>query len=266
MLRAELRAVFTRLRVQVLLVVLALVPVLVAVAVDISGGPQNGNGPTFVSEVSHNGIFAALAGLVVTMAFFMPLTVAVVSGEAVAGEAGLGTLRYLLTRPAGRSRLLAVKGFAVGCYCVAAALSVAVGGLVAGVVLFPVGRVLTLSGTTISLGEGLLRTFAAAVIVGLSMFGLGAIGMFVSTLTDSPVGAMAATAGMFVLSGVLDAISQVRVLHPWLLTHNWLAFGDLMRTPVTWTSIRHDLLLQAGYVLVFGLAAWARFTTRDVLA
>jgi ABC-2 type transport system permease protein len=263
---AELRAVFKRLRVRVLLVVLALVPVLLAVAVDLSGGPQNGNGPTFVSEVSHNGVFAALAGLVVTIGFFMPLSVAVVAGDAVAGEASLGTLRYLLTRPSGRSRLLLVKGFAVGCYCVAAALAVVVGGLVAGIVLFPVGRVLTLSGTTISLEEGLLRTLAAAVLVGLSMFGLAAIGIFVSTLTDSPVGAMAATAGLFVVSGVADAISQVREIHPWLLTHNWLAFGDLMRTPIRWTSIEHDLLLQGGYVLVFGLAAWARFTTRDVLA
>ena len=49
-------------------------------------------------------------------------------------------------------------------------------------------------------------------------------------------------------------------------THEWLAFGDLLRTPVRWTAIQKDLVLQLGYVLVFGSAAWARFASKDVLA
>ena len=96
--------------------------------------------------------------------------------------------------------------------------------------------------------------------------GLAAIGLFVSTLTDVPVGAMAATVGLAVLSAVLDSVPQVHSIHPWLFTHEWLSFGDLLRTPVRWTAIRKDLVLQLGYVLVFGSAAWARFASKDVLA
>ena len=44
------------------------------------------------------------------------------------------------------------------------------------------------------------------------------------------------------------------------------AFGDLLRTSGGWSNIQHDLFLQVAWVLVFGLAAWARFTTKDVLA
>ena len=98
------------------------------------------------------------------------------------------------------------------------------------------------------------------------MLGVAAIGLFISTLTDTPVGAMAAVAGLVVLSGSLDAISQVQPIHPWLFTHNWLAFGDLLRTPVRWGGIGKDLLLQAGYIALFASAAWARFTTKDILA
>jgi ABC-2 type transport system permease protein len=266
MLLAELAFLFRRMRVKVLLIVLALVPALLAVAVDVSGGPSSGNGPTFLDQVAHNGVFAALAGLTVTIQFFLPLTVAVVSGDAIAGEASLGTLRYLLVRPAGRGRLLAVKAAVVAAYCIAAALAVVIGGLIAGVVLFPIGRVVTLSGTTVSLAEGIARTALAGVVVGASMLGLAAIGVFISTLTDTPVGAMAATAGLAVLSGSLDAVSQVAAIHPWLFTHNWLAFGDLLRTPVRWGGIGKDLLLQAGYIALFASAAWARFTTKDILA
>ena len=266
MWRAELLTQFRRRRVKALLLVLAAIPALLAVLVYASGGPSTGEGPTFLDQVTHNGMFAALAGLTVTVPFFLPLTVAVMAGDTVAGEASLGTLRYLLVRPAGRSRLLLVKAGTAAAFCLAAGLAVAAGGLIAGAILFPLGRVTTLSGDTLSLGSGMLRTVVAALVVGASLFGMAAIGLFISTLTDVPVGAMAATVGFAVLSAVLDGVPQVHAIHPWLFTHNWFAFSDLLRTPVRWTAIWQDLTLQLGYVAVFGAAAWARFTTKDVLA
>lgn len=266
MWRAELHHLFRRTVVRVQLLVLFLVPVLLAVAVKLSGGPSSGRGPSFLDQVSHNGVFAALAGLTVCIPFFLPLTVAVIAGDSIAGEASLGTLRYLLTRPAGRVRLLAVKALTVVVYSVGAAVAVALGGLAAGAALFPVGPVVGLSGTSFSLADGIGRTLLAAGIVGVSLLGLAAIGMFVSTLIDSPVGAMVITAGLVVAALVVDSVPQLAFAHPWLFSHDWLAFGDLLRSPVTWGGIRRDLLLQLGYVVVFGAAAWARFTTRDVLA
>jgi ABC-2 type transport system permease protein len=145
-------------------------------------------------------------------------------------------------------------------------LAVAIGGLVAGVILFPVGRVTTLSGLTLPLTDGLMRILAAALVVGVSMLGLAAVGLFASTLTEVPVGAMAATAGIAIASQILDAIPQLRSIHGLLFSHQWFAFGDLMRSPVSWSAIERDLILQVGWVAVFGAAAWARFTTKDVLA
>src|ERR1700730_14408039 len=223
MWRAELATQFRRRRMWALLLVVAGVPALLSIAVYLSGGPDAGNGPTFLDQVPHNGVFAALAGLTVTLPFFLPLTVAVVSGDTISGEASLGTLRYLLVRPAGRTRLLLVKAGTAAAFCLVAALTVAVGGLIAGSILFPVGRVTTLSGTTVSLLEGMLRTFGSALVVGMSLFGMAAIGLFISTLTDVPVGAMAATVGLAILAAVLDAVPQVHGIHPWLFTHRWLA-------------------------------------------
>lgn len=263
---AELRHLFHRTRVRVLLAVLFVIPFLLSVAVRLSGGPSSGRGPTFLDRVSHNGVFAALAGLAVTLPFLLPLSVAVISGDTVAGEASTGTLRYLLARPAGRLRLLAAKSLTVVAYCLLAAVAVAAGGLVGGAIFFPLGRVLTLSGTTISLADGLWRTFLAAVIVGASLLGMAAIGLFVSTLTDVAVGAMAATVGAAVLSAILDAVPELSFLHPWLFTHDWQSFPDLLRVPIVWSGMVKDLLLQLGYVAVFATAAWARFTTKDVLA
>src|SRR5947208_12637231 len=118
MLRAEVSLLFRRLRIKVLLGVLVLVPVIVAGAVRLSGsGPEGGEGPQFLDQVTHNGVFAALAGLTVTLPIFLPLAVAMVSGDAIAGEGSLGTLRYLLLRPAGRARLLVVKAATIAVFC-----------------------------------------------------------------------------------------------------------------------------------------------------
>src|SRR3984893_9587523 len=170
MWRAELATQFRRRRMWALLLVLAGIPALLAVAVYLSGGPEAGNGPTFLDQVTHNGVFAALAGLTVTVPFFLPLTIGVVAGDTISGEASLGTLRYLLVRPAGRTRLLLVKAGTAAVFCVCGALVGALGGLVRGSILFPIGRVTTLSGTTLSLAEGMLRTFGAALVVGMSFF------------------------------------------------------------------------------------------------
>jgi ABC-2 type transport system permease protein len=266
MLRSELATLFRRRRAWALLGVLTAVPIIITFIVRFSGGPTGGEGPTFLSQVTDNGVFAALAGLSITLPIFLPMAVSIVAGDTIAGEAGLGTLRYLLVRPAGRSRLLAVKAVTVGAFCLAATALVAIGGLVTGVVLFPVGRITTLSGDTIPLAAGMVRIAAAAGVVGLSLLGLAAIGMFISTLTDIPVGAMAATLGLFILSGVLDAVPQLSAVHPWLLTHNWFSFSDLLRTDIVWDGIARNLGLQALYVAAFGSAAWARFTTKDILA
>lgn len=263
---AELRFTFGRRRVQVLLAALALVPVLITVSLRLFGGVEGGDGPTFLSQVTGNGVFAALAALTVTVPVFLPMAATIVAADAVSGEAGLGTLRYLLVRPSGRTRLLAAKAAAVAAFCVAAALAVAVAGLVVGSILFPVGRITTLSGDTLPIAEGIVRVLAAAGVVGLSLLGLAALGLFVGTLTDFSVGAIAATLGLLVLAGILGSIPQLGPLHPWLFTNGWFAFGDLLRTDVTWHAIGQDLLLQGGYVAVFGAAAWARFTTKDILA
>lgn len=265
LLRSELGMVFGRRRNQVVLAVLAAVPILIAVAVRVAAPPENpGEGPPFLYDVAGNGVFVALTSLTVVLPFFLPLAVSVVSGDSVAGEASLGTLRYLLTVPVSRTRLLAVKYAATVAYAVAAAFTVAAVGVGIGSLLFPVGPVTLLSGAQVPLGSGLVRVLLVALYVAAMMAGLAMIGLFVSTLTESPIAAMATTAVLAVTSQVLDAVPQLDWLHPWLFSRYWLDFGDLLRDPVATAGPIRGLLVTAAYGLVFGSLAWARMTTKDV--
>jgi ABC-2 type transport system permease protein len=267
LLRSELRLIFGRRRNWAGLAVLAAPPILIAIAVKVSSNDNRsggGGGPDFVSSITSNGIFVALAALTIEIAMMLPLAIAVIAGDSVAGEANLGTLRYLLTVPVHRTRVLAVKYAALVIFAVVATLLVAVVGTVVGLALFGGGNVTLLSGTQVSLVDGLVRLLAICGYLIVCLCALAALGMFVSTLTEQPIGAAIAILLVVIVSFILDNISQVAWLHPYLLTHNWLNFGDLLRDPVATDGIRTGLISAGAYVLVFLTAAWARFSSRDV--
>jgi ABC-2 type transport system permease protein len=263
---SELGTLFRRRRTIAMLGALALVPILIAIAVRVTGAGSNGHGPAFLAEITQNGLFVSFTALTVSIPLFLPLTIGVVAGDTIAGEASLGTLRALLIAPAGRLRLLVVK-YVGTLVCAAAAVAVIVlAGVAIGALLFPVGQVTLLSGQTVD-GAGFAARAALLVLyVVLSLTGLCAIGLFISTLTSVPVGAMAATVVVAGASQIGDALPQLDAIHPYLPTHLWLGFGDLLREPLVWDSFAQDGWLQLGYVVVFGgLAVW-RFLTKDVLS
>ncbi|MEV7785687.1 ABC transporter permease [Streptomyces sp. NPDC088106] len=270
--RSELLTTFRRWRTLALLGVLAAVPVLVGIAVRIetgdgsSAGGGGGGGPAFISQITNNGLFLVFTALAATLPFFLPMAVGVVAGDALAGEANAGTLRYLLVAPAGRTRLLFTKYAAVLVFCLVATLVVAVSALVTGALLFPLGDLTTISGTRIGFSEGLVRALLIALVVAASLVGVAALGLFVSTLTSSGIAAMATTVGLLITVQIVDQIPQLHAVHPYLFSHYWLSFADLMREPVHWDDLTKNLGLQALYAAVFGSAAWARFTSKDITA
>ena len=264
LLRSELRLVFTRRRNLALLAVLSTAPILIGVAVRVAAPSGDGEGPPFIGQITQNGLFLAFTALAVTLPFFLPLSVAVVSGESIAGEASTGTLRNLLVVPVGRTRLLLVKYVSVVAFALVSTLVVWGVGLVVGLLLFPRGDVTLLSGTTIPLTEAFLRALLVACYVAAMLAGVAAIGIFVSTLTEVPMGAMAATAVLTIISEILGAVPQVKVIWPYLFTTPWFAFGDLLRSPVPLQDMAVGLLTQGIYITLFLALAWARLTTKDV--
>ena len=263
---SELVVLFRRRRTWAMLLALAAVPILIAVAVRVSSAGSSGRGPAFIDSITQNGLFVGIAGLTIAIPLFLPLTVGVVAGDSIAGEANTATLRYLLVSPVGRIRLLVVKYLAAVVFCLAATLTLSIAGILIGIALFPVGPVTLLSGDTVGIGDSLVRSLLIALYATVSLLGLSAIGLLISTLTDAPVGAMAATVVLSIVAQVLDSLSQTEWLHPWLFSHYWLNFADLLRQPIEWSSFGQNAVLQLGYVVVFGALAYGRFSTKDILS
>ena len=267
LLRSELRLVFRRRRNLALLGVVAAIPVIIGIALRVAAPPPaggGGGGPAFLSQVAGNGVFLSFLALTVMLTLVLPLVVAVVSGDSVAGEAGYGTLRYLLAVPAGRTRLLGIKYLAAVAFGLCAAAVVSVVSLLCGVILFPVGPVTLLSGTTVPLAGGLLRLLFVTLYVGAAMAALAAVGIAISTFTEHGIGAIAALAVIVVASQVADNVPQFAAVQPFLPTHWWTMFDSLLRSPIDTTTLLHGLLSFAVYLAIFGSIAWARFTSTDI--
>ena len=284
MIRVELVKLARRPRNWVSLALLCGLPVLVAVFVVVTHlVPPPGQGPTLLSDVLSSGNLYPAAALAIVLPVFLPIAVAVVGGDSIAGEAGSGMLRYLLARPVGRARLLTAKLVALVVYVLTAVVLDAVTASLTGIALFgaapvtaptgggtlaapsPVAAAATsLSGTAVTPAGLVLRIAGAVAFIAVSMLGVGAIALFLSTVTNSPLAAALGALAALITSQVLVTLNSANAVAPYLPTRYWLAWIDFFREPILWRNIDRGLAVQAVYVVVFLGAAWAHFATKDV--
>jgi ABC-2 type transport system permease protein len=268
-IRVELVKMLRRPRTWVTIAMLNALPTLVAVLLAVTDiGPQPGEGPPFLSAVLTDGTLFPLAALAIVLPLFMPIAVAVVAGDAVAGEAQAGTLRYVLARPVRRTHLLVAKLVGVLAFVLLAVVVVAGVGYVVGRLLLGGGDARTLvtgvSGASLTSAQIVQRTLMSILYIALSMLGVAAMALLLSTFTDSPLGAALGALGFLIASTLLLTLDAASALQPYLPTRYWLSFVDLFRSPILWRDVVRGVLLQGAYVAVFLGAAWANFTTKDI--
>ena len=167
-----------------------------------------------------------------------PLATGLFCGDAIAGEAQAGTLRYLLVRPVGRSRLVLAK-YAVGDDAARARCSWARS--LAG---WSPAPPCSAAAAADAVGHHAARSAAALLRIVAS--GLYMVrrrqrhrGRRLCSCLDAHrlgPGGHVATIVVAIASQILDNIPSLHVLHPYLPTHGWLGFTDLFRFPVDWTG------------------------------
>jgi ABC-2 type transport system permease protein len=278
----ELYKIFRRARTWISLVLICALPLLVAVFVAVTHvGPPPGQGSAFLSAVLEDGRLYPAAALALVLPVFLPVSVAVVAGDSIAGEAASGTLRYLLVRPVSRTRLLVAKLTGIATFVLSAVVAVTVTSYLIGVFLLGHGTlagqpggpaagvqagtgVISLSGTPLTLLQLAERVAWAVGFITVSMLGVASIALFLSTVADSALGAAIGALAALVASEVLVTLNSASVVQPYLPTRYWLAWIDFFRQPIFWRDIQRGFAIQAVYVAVFLAAAWANFSTKDI--
>lgn len=340
MIGVELVKLVRRPRTWAAIGLLCLLPAVVAVFLATTRiSPPPGQGAAFLSAVLQSGSLYPAAALALVLPIFLPVAVAVIAGDAVAGESSQGTLRYLLVRPVRRTALLVAKLVAVVVFVVGAVLAVASTSYVVGVALFGAGdpvavvralpevtgddggvagtgsaggqqpasgpaggqvgssdaaaagaagarpgadtgdttavdpeaareraqsSVSSLSGEALSPTDLAARLLGAMGYVVVSMLGVAAIALFLSTVTESALGAAMGALAVLVTSQVLVTLDAASAIRPYLPTRYWLAWIDFFRDPILWRDIERGIGIQLVFLVVLLGAAWANFMTRDI--
>src|ERR1700761_3621923 len=116
-------------------------PLVVAVFIAVTHlEPPPGQGSAFLSAVLNEGQLYPAAALALVLPVFLPVSVAVMAGDSIAGEASTGTLRYLLARPVGRPRLLFAKLVSVTAFTLITVIAVTVTAYATGVLILGPSR------------------------------------------------------------------------------------------------------------------------------
>jgi ABC-2 type transport system permease protein len=264
LLAAEVRWVLRRPRTLVLLGVFALIPVLIAIGVTVADR-RAGPGRGLIGAIAGNGLVLPIAAITVSLTLLLPLAVAMAAADAIAGEAATGTLRGLLLAPVGRLRLVVMKAFGVLVVAVAAVAVLAVVGVLAGLVVVgsAEGQLVTLSGTTIGLGEALGRVALVAVWAIGQLVAVGAVALAVSAVTEHPLVVLASVLAGLIVFGVLSVIPALDWLQPYLLTSGWAAGADALRDPLPLAGMADATLRALCYAVVGAGATVVTMLRRD---
>jgi ABC-2 type transport system permease protein len=273
LLRTEFVKATRRIRTLVVFALLVGLPLLIVLAIH-SHHPGRGadEGPGLFRLARQSGLLIPAAVLSVTSGFLLVVIAGTFAGDSVAGDSAWGNLRYLLMRPVARGRLLVAKAIVAALLIWLSTFLVVIAALVIGVIMFgahPVSfpgiaflrgvEVFQLSESTI-----LWRVLVATTYVSFGFSALLALGLLFSVLTDTAASAILATAGIYIVSEILDGIPQlgrIRYLFPTHYLDAWEPMFINNRYP-------HDMLagiaVQLGYLFVFGTAALVYFKRKDI--
>ena len=269
--RTEFVKAARRTRTLVVALLLVGLPTLIVVAINARGRRANGDdGEGLFRLAQQSGLLIPAAVLSAMSGFLLVVVAGTFAGDSVASDAAWGNLRYLLLRPVPRGRLLVAKAMVAGVLVWACTFLVAAAALVGGIVLFGSHAVAVptlpglLQGFQLEPAVLLVRLLVATTYVAFGFTALLAVGTLFSTLTDTATGAVGATVGVYIVSEILDGISQLGAVRYGFPTHYMSAWQSLFTENRYSQDMVAGILIQLAYLAVFGTAAVLWFRSKDI--
>lgn len=259
----EIRRQIGRRRTQFAFGLLAILPIILAIAFQFSSGSGDG-APALVDLATAGAGNFALFAEFASVGFLLVVIVALFCGDTVAGEASWSTLRYLLAAPVPRARFLRTKLAVALILSFGANLLLPIWSYVIGGLFYGWGPVRSPTGDTFPFATAVGRLAIIAGYASLSALVVAALAFLLSVLTDAPLGAVGGAVMLVVLSNILDSITALGSLRDYLPTHFQFAWLDALQTPVVWSAMSRGAATSIAYAAVmFGIAFW-HFGRKDI--
>jgi ABC-2 type transport system permease protein len=265
-LSVELRREFKRRRTIGVFALMVALPLVLIGALHLGAGDnaQQNNRINLVDVATAGGLNFTLFVLFATTGFFLVVVFALFFGDTVASEAQWGSLRYALATPVPRNRLLRQKWYAALLLSVGALLTLVVVSLVAGGLTYGFGPIQTPVGLSLDQGPGLLRLAGMVGYLAVHLLVVGALGFWLSTITDAPLAAVGGAVFTMIVFAVLEQVQQLGDIRDWFPSAFGTAWTDLLLSPVDSDNLFRGVLQAAVYVAVLTGLGFRHFWRRDV--
>ena len=275
--RVELVRQLRRRRTQVALLVLLVLPVIIALAFQVSadsgssgaardGSPAGSRAPALVTLATTGATNFALFTEFASVGFLLVVIVALFCGDTVASEASWSSLRYLLAIPVPRARLLRQKLIVALSLSFGANILLPVWAFLVGGVFFGWAPGQSPLGGTFTSGATLQRLAIIVCYVSIQSLFVAALAFLLSVLTDAPLGAVGGATLIVVVSNILDSISDLDPYRQFLPTRFQYSWLDALGQSITWDDMMRGTGLVLVYSAIFFALAWWRFQKKDIVS
>lgn len=250
---------------------LFLVPWLITLAFRYStGGPQaegpGDQGALIMMQIRGNGLYVSLAALFALATFLLPLLASMSGSYTVAGEAENGTLRTILMQPIRRGVFLISKWFVANVYVAIGLLIMAIAAIIAGGTVFGLRPMMLFSGQTVGVAHSLGLIALCYLFVLVAMGAVVSMAFLFSTLTNSSLTAVAGALVLVIIMEALQAFSVFDFLQPYLFTHYFSAWVNLLNSPVVWDPLIKAFINFAIWIAGTTGLGYLRFRRKDILS
>ncbi|MEO6187475.1 MAG: ABC transporter permease subunit [Ginsengibacter sp.] len=223
-----------------------------------------------------------------TLLIQVPILVALIAADSISGEANMGTLRLLMSKPISRTQLILVKFAAATIFTLLLLLWMAVTSLLFSMLIFGVDDMLIFRSKgdesqilLITKDDVIWRYLAAFAYATVALTVIAALSLFLSIFAENSIGPIIATVCIVIVCTIISNINVPvidRNVKPFLFTSylvGWKGFFYIATTnegvPIkgsieNWPAIRNSLLILLLHIGVLVTASIVIFKKKDILS
>jgi ABC-2 type transport system permease protein len=223
-----------------------------------------------VSGIVLNGYFVCYL-ILQTLLVHVPLLISLVAGDIVAGEANMGTLRLLLTKPVSRTGIMMSKFLAATIYTLLLLLFMALLALFGSILIFGKGDLMIFKSEMVVIldkSDILWRYGAAFGFAALSMTTVASLAFLFSVFAENSIGPIIAAMSVIIVFTILTSmdIPLFNALKPYLFTNHMLNWKGFFERPVDYKEIGKSITVLVIHITFFISLAIIVFRRKDILS
>jgi ABC-2 type transport system permease protein len=206
-----------------------------------------------------------------TLLIHVPLLIALIGGDMIAGEANLGTLRLLLSKPISREGLIMSKFLATMIYTLMLLLWMAFLSLVISILVFGTSDLMIFKSTQIFIldrSDVMWRYFAAFGFAAIAMTAVAALSFLLSLFAENSIGPIVTTMSIVIVFTILTTMDLplFNTLKPFLFTSHMLGWKGFFDDPVNYPSVMKSAAILFLHIVLFVSASIIIFKRKDILS